>query len=872
MDLDVHIVVLSISTILQYLAFFISAYALRFPDFRAAWAAIALATLLMAVRRSISLSTLLEAPESYTADITAELVALSISVLVVVGLAASQPTIRGLMRRLEESEKMKAALEDSESKYKALMERTGTGYVILDMAGNVLECNEIYVGLIGRASADEVVGHNLVEWVEVSKGADYVSREMLKYDSGKILTHESVSFRHPDGSEVPVEIIGRGQPSEDGSQVMALVRDMSERNESRRKLLASEQRANLLFENSPIATAVYATDGGFVRANKAFFKLWNIRDKNDYPPDYTLLEDQQVIDFIGREKLQSILNGEHVELPLFSYRAAETNPSWSDKEIFLRPIFFPLYDGYGNLEGVVSVQVDVTEQETAARSIRNSEARYRALVDTANTGYVRLDHNFLVLETNEEYARLAGYGSADAMVGEHITSWISPSGMNDVEGVMAGLLKGLVLAPFVTDFTHIDGTVVPVEVNAAGVGEGDNGEIVSLVHDISDRLQSEERLRQVQKMDAIGKLTGGVAHDFNNLLAVIIGNTELALDVLADGEDVSNYLQSVQKAADRGAEVTRRLLAFARQTPLAPKIINIEEALDNVSELLVRLIGEDIDLQLVKALGVPNCEVDPNELQNVIVNLANNARDAMPTGGSLTIESNRVTVGEDSPAAVAGDIPAGEYVVVSVTDTGVGIAPEIMDKVTEPFFTTKGVGEGTGLGLSMAYGFAKQSNGHLSIYSEVGEGTTIKIYLPAHSDEPEISEVLDPAAVPQGTEKILLVEDDPALVVLVEQMLQSLGYNVEIAGDVETAIKKYNEHADFDLLLSDLILPGGRNGRQLVEQLQSLNPSLKVMYMSGYTENAVLHHGRLDPGVILLQKPFRKADLAKFVRQALDRN
>ena len=333
---------------------------------------------------------------------------------------------------------------------------------------------------------------------------------------------------------------------------------------------------------------------------------------------------------------------------------------------------------------------------------------------------------------------------------------------------------------------------------------------------------------------------------------------------------IQRYLQAILDAAERGADLTHRLLAFSRQTPLSPKVVDINLTLGNACALLQRLIGEDVDLVLAKAVALPSCEVDPGELENVIINLANNARDAMPKGGKLTVEARSVTCDFHNKMVRSAELAAGDYVVISVSDSGDGIAEDILHRVTDPFFTTKDVGKGTGLGLSMAYGFAKQSNGHLTIYSEPGEGTTVNIYLPAHIDPADEIKVRPLSVSPRGNEKILLVEDDPALVVLARHMLEDLGYRVEAAGDVAEGLELYRQHGDFDLLLTDMILPGGRNGRELAEELLALNPELNILYMSGYTENAVLHHGRLDEGVVLLQKPFRASELSTAIRQVLD--
>jgi len=645
-----------------------------------------------------------------------------------------------------------------------------------------------------------------------------------------------------------------------------MVRDVSERVQARKKLEASERRANLLFESSPISTVIFASDGQFLRANKAHDKLWGVVLSEEFP-ELNILQDEQVNRLIGKEILAAIFRGEYRELESFVYKGSDLGFD-NARDNTILPMFFPLLDDDGGVESIVQMQVDLTERIAAEQKLSEREALYRALVESTDAGYVVMTSEKIVVEANAEYARLAGRSGVSEIIGQYTRDWISrDTGLADFSHVLenGGCLQGVRL-----DFIHPDGTLIPTEASVASVGLGDEQRIVALARDISERLESEGRLRQAQKMDAIGKLTGGVAHDFNNLLGVILGNAELALANKFEPESIDRYLQAVLNAAGRGADLTHRLLAFSRQTLLAPKVVNIQDILENVCVLLQRLIGEDVDLTLAKTTGVANCEVDPGELESVIINLANNARDAMPDGGKLTIETNEITCESHHAMVQTGELTAGEYVVISVTDSGTGIAPELLHRVTDPFFTTKDVGKGTGLGLSMAYGFAKQSNGHLAIYSEPGEGTTINIYLPAHADEVEKISTDKPGIAPRGNEKILLVEDDPSLATLACHMLEVLGYQVETAGDVEKGIEMYRRHADFGLLLTDMILPGGRNGRQLAEELQLINPELKVLYMSGYTENAVLHQGRLEEGVVLLQKPFRTSELSMMVRQVLD--
>ncbi len=395
-----------------------------------------------------------------------------------------------------------------------------------------------------------------------------------------------------------------------------------------------------------------------------------------------------------------------------------------------------------------------------------------------------------------------------------------------------------------------------------------------LYAEIDRRAGAEEALRQSQKLEALGHLTGGVAHDFNNLLTIIMGNLEMAqrsLESWTDGAQIklARRLDNAMQGAQRAATLTKRLLAFARRQPLNPTALDVNRVLNGLSEFLRRALGEDVSLEIVGGGGVWPVEADAAELEAAIVNLAVNSRDAMPSGGKLTIETSNAYL-DDSYCRRNADVRPGQYVQVAVSDTGAGMTKETLDRAFEPFFTTKESGQGTGLGLSQVYGFVKQSGGHVKIYSEPGEGTTIKIYLPRL-----VGKSL-PAAEPKTSlsrgragECILVVEDDPEVRAYVVEALGTLGYEVLEAGGAEDALRVLGESAAVQMLLTDVVMPG-MNGRSLVAEAVRRRPDLKVLYMTGYSRNAIVHQGRLDPGIELLQKPITTEQLAGAVRKILD--
>jgi signal transduction histidine kinase len=383
---------------------------------------------------------------------------------------------------------------------------------------------------------------------------------------------------------------------------------------------------------------------------------------------------------------------------------------------------------------------------------------------------------------------------------------------------------------------------------------------------------TEEQLRQSQKMEVVGQLAGGVAHDFNNILAIIYGNLDLLDEALTDRPDLRDIVQGTLKAAERGASLTHQLLAYSRRQPLDPRVLDAGKLVEKMTDLLRRTLGETIEVQTRVADKLWKTLIDPHELENALVNLAVNARDAMPDGGKLIIELQNAVL-DASYAEQHLEVLPGAYVMLAVTDTGTGMSKEVVEHALEPFFTTKPTGQGTGLGLSMVYGFVKQSRGHIKIYSEEGHGTSVKLYLPvAGTDEADSQIAIDQGEVPMAKqgEVVLVVEDDPMVLRLAIQLLTRLGYRTIEAQDGPEALAPLDRAGRIDLLFTDVVLPKGMNGTMLAREAQQRRPGLKVLYMSGYTANAIIHHGVLDKGVNLISKPFRKVELARKLRQVLD--
>jgi PAS domain S-box-containing protein len=481
----------------------------------------------------------------------------------------------------------------------------------------------------------------------------------------------------------------------------------------------------------------------------------------------------------------------------------------------------------------------------------------------------------VVRSVNPAWERILGWRSEE-LVGR-TTTWLEhPDDRERTRAEVAGLAGGGRTDGFENRFRARDGAYRTLSWNATGAGDA----LFCVARDVTaererqaELQETQERLRQAQKMETVGQLTGGVAHDFNNLLQVVIGNLETIGRALPeDSPRLRRAAQHAMTGARRAATLTHRLLAFARRQPLSPKAIAPNRLVAGMSEILHRTLGETIDIETVFSPSLWRVEADVNGLENVLLNLAVNARDAMPGGGKLTIETANAHLDEDYARRNA-EVSAGQYVMISVSDTGVGMDDATLQKAFEPFFTTKDVGKGTGLGLSMVYGYVKQSGGHVKIYSEPGQGTTVRIYLPRLMGETAEEEDVEPRLDPEGSrnETILVCEDDDDVRAYSVESLRELGYRVLEAHDGPSALRLLErQEGRVDLLFTDVVLPAGMTGAHVAEAARRIRPDLKVLFTTGYARNAIVHHGRLDPGVELITKPFTFADLAARIRDILD--
>ncbi len=517
---------------------------------------------------------------------------------------------------------------------------------------------------------------------------------------------------------------------------------------------------------------------------------------------------------------------------------------------------------------------DVTDQ----RAAQEAHALLACIVESSEDAIVSIDLGGHILTWNPAAERLFGYPAAE-VVGRPVEVLTPPGHRADTRGTVERVRRGERIAPYEAVRVRKDGREVRVAVTASAVRSPD-GRVIALAatyRDVTERArmeaalrESEERFRQAQKMEAVGRLAGGVAHDFNNLLTVINGFSELLAESLPAGDPGRDLAGEVRRAGERAAGLTRQLLAFSRQQVLAPRVLDLNAVVTDLGRLLRRLLGEDVELATDLMPGLWPVRADPGQVEQVVVNLAVNARDAMPTGGRLTVGTRNVTLGE---ADTGGDpeLRPGDYVLLSVSDTGVGMTDDVKARAFDPFFTTKEQGKGTGLGLATVHGIVRQTGGHVEVESEPGRGSTFRVYLPRTDGSAEAgTRGAGPGDLPRGTETVLVAEDEPAVRALTCRVLRGCGYAVLEAGGAGEAARAAGAHpGPIHLLVTDVVMPGV-GGRQLAELLRADRPGLRVLYLSGYTDDAVVRHGVYHDRVHFLPKPFAPAELARKVREVLD--
>lgn len=668
---------------------------------------------------------------------------------------------------------------------------------------------------------------------------------------------DEFQLRAFDGPVRWVRVAARAQRDMRGKiiRLHGAIQDVSAHKQTQRKLAESAQSWRRLAEAMPFIVWTSNAQGHIDYISPAITELSGVAQRDAMGEGWLDLvhpDDRNNAISVWTEARQNSNRYENV----FRLRALNGQYRWHLARSIKQHIH-PDQD-----EAWCGTAVDIHDRVELERHAVDARNRYEAVLESTNDAVLALDAQGRVTVVNSRAAHLLQRDRQD-LIGT--TVWDEfPQGRGSIfQSEYERCRREQVTVRFEEYFSPLNALF---EVTAY---PSQDGGVTIFFRDVTELRRVAEQMRQLRRLEAIGQLTGGVAHDFNNLLTVVMGNAEMLRDRSAEGSIERELVDTLAEAAARGAAMTQRLLAFARKQALSPQPVDVNRLVIEMAPLLRRALGEHIQIEVVQGLDLWPALVDPGQLENALLNLAINARDAMPGGGHLLIETNighlDATYAEKNPGAQVGD-----YVVVTVTDTGIGMTREVQQRLFEPFFTTKPKGQGTGLGLPMVHGFVKQSSGHVSVYSEPGEGTAMKIYIPRSDAAPP--EPVAPAReeVPLGRgELVLLVEDDDLVRHFASAQLHSLGYRTLVAANGPAALELFKQHPDIDLLFTDVVMPGGMSGRDLADNIQASRPDLPVLYTSGYTDNAIVHQGRLDAGVMLLNKPYRRGELAHRVRQAL---
>ncbi|MBT3702145.1 MAG: PAS domain-containing protein [Alphaproteobacteria bacterium] len=624
--------------------------------------------------------------------------------------------------------------------------------------------------------------------------------------------------------------------------------------------LEAESRFRAIIDNSPAPIFFKDLEGRFLIANA--------KHEEGFDAKASELIGKTSQPFVGEDAYQAIVQQDQEVMR--TRKVVTKVHAFSGREFLT--IKFPVFNAQGELLGLGGIDTDISELRQAEKALAQSEARFRDFAEASSDWFWEMDQKGRITWQSEIHGTSV-WLARKTVIGktrqEVAGQYLSDTDWQPYQNAISGELE---FRNFEYCYEGTDNSLLHARISGNPIYDEDGNFLGhrGVASNITELREAEELLRKAQKMEAVGQLTGGIAHDFNNLMAVMIGNAEMLVDIVEHDENAKQNVEAIIRSIERGSSLTSRLLAFSRQQSLSPIAVDVTQLIVDLEDMLRRTLGEATDLQVESVANLWHALIDPHQLESALLNLAINARDAMPGGGTLVIETSNVTFDTDY-AKAHEEVQPGEYVVIAVSDTGSGMAPDVLEKVFEPFFTTKDVGKGSGLGLSMVYGLAKQSNGHLTIYSEVGQGTTVRLYLPrgpvlrAANDD-----AVEDARPAPGSERILVVEDDPGVRAVSVNMLSSHGYEIVEAEDGKEAIALLEGNPKFDLLFTDIVLPGGMNGMDIVDAAQKIQPGIKVLYTTGYAERAVVHNDELDLNAEVVNKPYRRSELLEKVRAILD--
>ncbi len=806
------------------------------------------------------------------------LAAIAIIITVGTGFAVS-----GIGRRLKEdnrrlqvevTERKQAEqfLRESEEKFRQLAEAiTDVFWITSPDLQKIHYISPAYEQVWGRSAQNSYI--NPREWAEAILPEE---RERVFATFLKLAQEPSVSteFRitRPDGSMR--WIFSRGfQVRDTAGKVIRLAgvaSDITERKQAEQFLRESEEKFRQLAGNITDVFWMTSPDLKVIQYISPGYELiWGRSAESLYNNAHQWVE---AILPEERERVFGIFGALTQNEPSVSVEYRIARPDGTIRWVHDRG--FQVRDASGRLVRLTGIVTDITERKRAAEELRESERRFSDMLRNLELVSMMLDRDARITYCNDYLLRLTGWRREDVIGQDWFKIFLPPEIIDKLQGVRLALLADQPVAwHHENEIVTRSGARRLIRWNNS-VLRSASGDVIgtaSIGEDITERKQLEAQLFQSQKMETVGKLAGGIAHEFNSILTAIIGRSELLLgDLPAGGADFANAM-AIRKAADLAASLTKQLLAYGRKQILRSETLDLNHVLAGMEGMLRHLVGSDVDVLVVTAVGLPAVKADAGQVEQVIMNIAINAREAMPHGGKLTLETSRTTLGEEY-AHRFPEVNAGEYAMLAISDTGAGMSEEVKAHLFEPFFTTKRVGEGTGLGLATCHGIIKQSGGHINVYSEFGRGTTFKIYLPLtelRTEAPTAKPSSPP--LPRGTETILLVEDDTSLREMASLLLQRLGYAVLVAanGPEALTLARQRDTEHIDLLFTDIVMPQ-MDGKELSDRIIATHPNTKVLFTSAYTETAIVHQGVLDPGVSLLQKPFTPSALALKVRELLD--
>ncbi|HVO40067.1 MAG TPA: PAS domain S-box protein [Spirochaetia bacterium] len=762
-----------------------------------------------------------------------------------------------------------AALQAQERKFSAVVHHLATGVVIVDTEETITFSNPASE-MIFAGRRTSLMGMNLKDFMSEEEFR-HIRAETDRRSRGETSTYE-IRIRRLDGEDRYLRVTAAPQYDGHGrfAGALATFHDITEKALLEQRV--EEEKAQLLTLINNLPDGVYLKDreSRFILVNKAVSDSVHAAGPDD-------LVGKTDGDLYPREIAEEFRAEERIVMedrkPLVAKLARDVTSEGEQRWTLTTKV--PIVDTDGQVRGLVGISRNITPQRKAEEALIASERRYQTIVENLNDQLVIHDFSGTIIDINENVCRSLGY-AREELIGRNVGVFLSEESRAKFAGHIDQIRRS---GSLVLEAVNVrkDGSRFPVEVSVKVVSAEGAGIVQSFARDLTERRKSQEeqeRLREqlqaAQKMEAVGRLAGGIAHDFNNLLTVINGYCEMGIARTGSQDPLRMDLEEIKRASRRAAILTSQLLAFGRRQILQPRILNLGALVSGMEDMLSRLLGEDIEVHLHTPQDLWSVRADPGRIEQVVMNLAVNSRDAMPEGGQLTIQTSNVVL-DESYTQEHLEIKTGPYVMLAVSDTGVGMDAATQERIFEPFFTTKETGKGTGLGLATVYGIVKQSDGYIFCYSEIGRGTTFKIYLPraGAADEPTQAEPL-PAAIGRGTERILLVEDDDAVRRVTASILESGGYRVTSEKDGPGALDGLsNATAAPHLLVTDVVMPG-MDGKEVARRVCARFPGVRVLFISGYTENAIVHQGVLEEGIAFIPKPFTSADLLQRVRALLD--